>query len=469
MRYLLILLAGLPVFAQQAPQTIDELIERVRNEKTLEEAYLRSREQAFLDARDEQKRLLAEARKKRQDAEKLADQLRKDYTQGEEDLVRLEELLREETGDMAELFTVFQSVASDSVSLVETSMVSAQHKGRSELLQTMSADGHIPSLEQARDLFLLFLDETRESGEVETFETQIITNRGEEMNREVIRIGTFTAISEGSFMRYLPESERLVELSRAPSATATDLANNFASASGPYADVAVDPSRGSILAMLVQAPTLMDRVNQGGLIGYLILLIGAVGLLVGLFLYYKTWRDASRIKAQEKSETPNEKNPLGQIMLAAQQDWRSRDLFATRLDEIMTTASRAMNRGLPTLAIFAAVSPLLGLLGTVTGMIDTFQAITLFGAGDPKIMSGGISQALVTTQLGLAVAIPLVLIHSMLKGRVNRIVAKLDKACADYFTDTDLESGNGGASQGEREEKPEADPPALTGSEAPAT
>ena len=95
-----------------------------------------------------------------------------------------------------------------------------------------------------------------------------------------------------------------------------------------------------------------------------------------------------------------------------------------------------LNRGLPTVAVLAAVSPLLGLLGTVTGMIETFQSITLFGTGDPKLMSGGISQALITTQLGLAVAIPLVLFHSLLTGRVNRLVEQLGKHSSELLTDS---------------------------------
>ncbi len=99
----------------------------------------------------------------------------------------------------------------------------------------------------------------------------------------------------------------------------------------------------------------------------------------------------------------------------------------------VTVPSRPRS-GLPTLAVLAAVSPLLGLLGTVTGMIETFQSITLFGTGDPKLMSGGISQALVTTQLGLAVAIPLVLLHSLLTGRVNRLIEQLGKQSSDMLT-----------------------------------
>ncbi|MFP4225112.1 MAG: MotA/TolQ/ExbB proton channel family protein, partial [Desulfobacterales bacterium] len=86
-----------------------------------------------------------------------------------------------------------------------------------------------------------------------------------------------------------------------------------------------------------------------------------------------------------------------------------------------------LERFIATLSILAAVAPLLGLLGTVTGMINTFQVITLFGTGDPKLMSGGISEALVTTQLGLAVAIPIMLLHHFLERRVDKILGDIEE------------------------------------------
>jgi biopolymer transport protein ExbB len=97
------------------------------------------------------------------------------------------------------------------------------------------------------------------------------------------------------------------------------------------------------------------------------------------------------------------------------------------LQEAILQELPKLERFLPTMSILAAVAPLLGLLGTVTGMIDTFRVITVFGAGDPRMMSGGISEALITTQLGLAVAVPLTLIHHFLERKVDRIVADMEE------------------------------------------
>ena len=111
------------------------------------------------------------------------------------------------------------------------------------------------------------------------------------------------------------------------------------------------------------------------------------------------------------------------------------------LDETINNEASRLYLGLTTLTVFAAVTPLLGLLGTVTGMIETFQSISLYGTGDPKLMSSGISQALITTQLGLAVAIPLLLFHSMLQGKAAKMVEVLESESVHLYE----VNGEGGA------------------------
>ena len=180
------------------------------------------------------------------------------------------------------------------------------------------------------------------------------------------------------------------------------------------------------------------KLLLGAVVG--ILVLGAIGLLmviqraIGLFFARRG------IEAQANSDEVDEKNPLGRLQRIANGITNTNiDAISMRLDEQLGEESSLLSRGLPTVAVLAAVSPLLGLLGTVTGMIETFQQITLFGTGDPKMMSGGISQALVTTQLGLSVAIPLVLFHSLLTGRANRLVEKLGKYSSDIVTHRELD------------------------------
>ena len=198
-----------------------------------------------------------------------------------------------------------------------------------------------------------------------------------------------------------------------------------------YTAFGVDPSRGAILAALVQRPGAWERIEQGGIIGFVILAIGllAAGLIVERTIYL--WREDRRMQAQRQMDELKADNALGRVMLVYQYDTdQNVETLEARLDEAILEQIPILERGLATLGIFAAVAPLLGLLGTVVGMIDTFQSITLFGAGDPRVMSDGISQALVTTQLGLSVAIPIVLLHSLLSSKSSRLVHTLEEQSA---------------------------------------
>ena len=230
----------------------------------------------------------------------------------------------------------------------------------------------------------------------------------------------------------MPENRNLVELARQPVERLRDLMEEFeTSEAGALKTAVVDPTRGAIMALLVQTPNLQERIKQGGWIGYIILILGAIGLLIALIRFVVLMRMEHGVSKQQKTKELNMKNPLGRI-LSVYSDKIAQDVetLSLKLDEAILRETPSIERGLITLAILAAVTPMLGLLGTVSGMIETFQSITLFGTGDPKLMSGGISQALVTTELGLAVAIPILLIHSALSSKSNRLIQILDEESA---------------------------------------
>ena len=417
------------------PQSLTELITEVREGSATRRAELAAREQRFIDARNEQEDLLEQAAAQRAAAEAEADRLRELYQQGEDELAQLEDLLAQRSGDLTDVFSVVNQVSGDALPVIQNSMVSAQYPDRLPLLETLSSAESIPTAQQLRELWLLLLDEMLRSGQVARFEAPIIAGSGDEETRQVTRIGTFTALSQGQYLRFLPESGRLLALARQPVAAGTGNALAFEQADSALQSIAIDPSRGSILSLVIQSPELSERIRQGGVIGYVILALGAIGLLLGverLVVLIHASRQAQRAAADSSGELKHPINTLRSVANAPEY-LADVDAMSAKMDEIVTTAGQQLRRGLPTLAIFAAVSPLLGLLGTVTGMIETFQVITLFGAGDPRLMSGGISQALVTTQLGLAVAIPLLLIHSWLQGRANSLIAQLDETAADQF------------------------------------
>ena len=425
--------------ANASIEEIDALVEAVRQEALQEAAHDEERIDRFLEARAEQQELLRQARAELARQNARADQLRAEYEENELTLTRYEGELTERAGDLNDTFAIVRQAALNANSVLKNSLVAAEQTDRSPFLEELGKGQTPPSIDDIKRLWTSVLSEISESGKVVTFPATVIKPQGDEVEQMATRVGVFTSVSNGNYLRYLPDAGKLVELSRQPGARYQAWARDLASASDGMTGMALDPSKGAILSLMVQSPDMGERVDQGGGIGYLILALGAIGVLIVLRRAIGLFFARRAVDKQATSTTPNLKNPLGRLQqIVSEHKQEDPEATAIRLDEQLAEESSLLNRGLPTVAVLAAVSPLLGLLGTVTGMIETFQSITLFGTGDPKLMSGGISQALVTTQLGLAVAIPLVLLHSLLTGQVNRLVERLGKFNSDMLTGNGL-------------------------------
>jgi biopolymer transport protein ExbB len=251
-------------------------------------------------------------------------------------------------------------------------------------------------------------------------------------SQTVVRVGVFDAIAAGRYLQFLPDSSRLAELSRQPARRYRTLAASLADTSGGYVPMIIDPTRGALLGLLVQTPTLEERIHQGGLIGYLIIALGIVGLLIVAWRLFHLSTTARRVRWQLATpDSPSEHNPLGRVLLAVKDVQQvATDTLELQLDEAILRELPALSRGQGLVKLLAGTAPLLGLLGTVTGMIVTFQAISLFGTGDPKLMASGISQALMTTVLGLVVAVPLLFFHNLMAARSRALIQILDEQSA---------------------------------------
>lgn len=417
--------------AADKPADLDALLDQVQREGVLEQQQNKLREANFVSARDDQAKLLAEAKAQLAFEEQRTALLNQSFQDHEKGLTEKENLLQEKSGSLGELFGSVRQISNDSRSVLENSMVSAQKPNRAEFLTAMAERKQQPTIEELRTLWLMLQEEMTESGKVGQFNTSIITAEGKMEARNVTRVGVFTAFSDGKFLRYLPETGSLVELGRQPVERLRSLITDFeATTDGTLMPVVVDPTRGAIMALLVQAPDLEERIAQGGWIGFIILGLGAIGLLLAIQRFIFLGIAGRGIAQQQKQTTPSLKNPLGRILSVYSEGMQDIETLSLKLDEAILREIPKIERGLITLAMLAAIAPMLGLLGTVSGMIETFQSITLFGTGDPKLMSGGISQALVTTELGLAVAIPLLLIHSAISSKSNRLVQILDEESA---------------------------------------
>ena len=416
--------------AQQA-QSLDQLLQQVRQGWTAENAEAEKRLAEFEADKGQQAALLAKAKAELEQARQRSASLEGRFNQSEQKITELEETLRLRLGTMGELFGVIRQVAGSVRGTVDTSLVSAQFPGRGETLDGLATSKALPSVEQLQHLWWVMQHEMVESGKVVTFPATVVDSDGNQEEDQVTRVGVFNVVADGKYLSWLPEVGKLVELKRQPAERLLEQVAELENAETGYTRFGIDPSRGTILSLLVETPSFQERLKFGGVIGYLTLSLGAIafafGLLRLLFLFWVRFK----VRKQENSATVNKNNPLGRI-LSVYQDHPEADTETVehRLDEAVTRESSRLERYLWAIKIVSVVAPLLGLLGTVTGMIRTFQSITLFGTGDPKLMAGGISEALVTTMIGLIVAIPLVLLHSWLKSVATRIMDIIDERSA---------------------------------------
>ncbi len=411
----------------EAPGNLDELLEQVKQERTLEKKELEQREMRFKKARDKQKQLLAAAENQLKKDELRGERLKSSYEANDIKIQEKRRELRNKMGSLSEMDGIVKQIAGDMDSVIDSSLVSAQKQGRDEILEVLATRKELPSLKELEDLWLLAMDEMVESGKVVTFKNKIITAAGNEIEQDVTRVGVFNAISAGKFLRNLPETGKLIEPGKQPEQRFQNMALSLEQNNSGFHEFPIDPTRGAMLALLVQVPDLKNRIQQGGIVGYIIIFIGIVGLLITLERFIKLTLTGRKVEKQLKSKKPGP-NPLGRIMQVYNDNPDvDTETLELKLDEAILKEVPKVQRGLGMLALLAAVSPLLGLLGTVTGIIETFQSITLYGTGDPRVMSGGISQALVTTVMGLLVAIPLLLFHSFLMSKSNNLVQILDE------------------------------------------
>ena len=416
-------------------QSLDELAKIVREAANTEAAINQEREAEFVRDRNNQQKLLAEARQELVNENARSDRLRSEYDTNERSLAELETTLAERMGNLGELFGVVRQGSGDIQAALDDSMVSAQMPGRTQFLSELAQRRALPTVPELRQLWSAMVTEIAESGKVVSFNATVERADGQKEDLQVTRLGVFNAVSNGQFLDWDTgkSRENLIELARQPAARFSGMANELQAASpGTVVPMAVDFTRGQILRAVVQSKTPIERVKEdGGPVGYVILGVGLFGLLLCLWKALALYSTGGKMSKQLKTETANKKNPLGRVM-AVYSDNPDSDIetLELKLDEAILRETAPIETGLAFIKVLYVVAPLLGLLGTVVGMIATFQMITLFGTGDPRMMAGGISTALVTTVLGLVVAIPLTLLHSFLQGKAKSLIQTLEEQAA---------------------------------------
>ena len=421
--------------SEEGAASMSELLRLIEQGQARDSREARQREAAFAQARNEQQSLLNQARAERTRQENISEQLENQFEENQQRIITARQALNERMGALKELLGVLQQVAGDTQGRFAASLTNVQYPERREFLvelgSKLAGASNIPEIEEIERLWAMLQQEVVESGRVVRFNHLVTKADGEQEELEVIRVGLFNLIAENGYLEYNDDGT-ISELLRQPDGRYTGTTSDMLNAApGETVDFGLDVTRGGILALLVESPTIRDRIEQGGIVGYCIIALGIIGLIIAFLRWVALSTADRKVKAQLKSESASTDNPLGRV-LAAYESNRGADTETVelKLSEAALKEMPALTKGLLFIKVTSAVAPLMGLLGTVTGMIKTFQVITLYGAGDPKMMAGGISQALMTTVLGLVVAIPMVLLHTIVSGKSRKIVNILQSQSA---------------------------------------
>ena len=428
-------LAG-SAMAQEPASSINELLNRVRSDAREMSAENQRRLQEFREARGQQAALLAQARSQLNALEGQAAGIRAQYDANEVQIDELDAALRESQGEFGELFGAARQTAGEFAAIIDGSVTSAQFPDRTAQLIELSESRALPGVVQLSQIWRRMLEEMIAQGQVVTFERPV-NGLGGGQPVPVTRVGPFVAWAQDGGVVFVQWTETngeydLTPLERQPPSDITSAAQRVYDATpdevvmGP-----VDPSRGGLLAIYKDVPNLQERIAQGRTVGYIILGLLAVSLAFGLLRLVQLMLESAAVAAQKRRSTPSRGNSLGRVM-GVYEEYKERDIetIELKLDEAILRESPKLEFGLNFLKLAAGIAPLLGLLGTVTGMIRTFTQITLFGTGDPKIMAGGISEALVTTVLGLVSAIPLLFVHSFAQSFARGVQQVLEEQAA---------------------------------------
>lgn len=417
---------SLALFCHNAMAT-DDLVHQAKIENTQQKSHNVQREKGFKQTEQTFQQQKNELLAKRKQLQAETDKLSTQFSANENRLAKLEETLRLDAGSLGELFGVVRQSAKDLKRELDSSITQADAARYSQTVTDIVDAQSLPSMTQLTGLWLSMVEQIRASGELGQTSITYINGDGERSEVAAARLGVFGLIGEQGYMNWNGKRQTATHYLKQPDNGPT-LSTVSTLRNGGIQQIVVDPSRGVMLEQLANTPSFKDRIQAGGVVGKIILGLLGVGLIIALYRGVALLIAQQKIKRQLKNPTQAGDNPLGRILAVYDGEQnRSVEALELRLLEAVVDEQQGLEKGLSMLKLLAALAPMLGLLGTVTGMIETFQVITQFGNGDPKVMAGGISMALITTVLGLVAAMPLLLAHNVLSSQAENIRTILEK------------------------------------------
>ncbi|MES2883571.1 MAG: MotA/TolQ/ExbB proton channel family protein [Pseudomonadota bacterium] len=445
-----LLLLAPAAFAQTTPSGLDALLNQVRESAQQTSKINQEREARFVKNKAEQAALLSKAEAERAGVEARVAGVKGRFDANQRDIAALKQQLAGRSGDFVQVYAAARTAATDLRSVLADSYINAQYPARLEKLDAIAKNAALPSINQLEAFWFTLQQEMTEQGKSARFKAEVVDPLGAKSTVDVVRVGAFAAFSGRDYLVVPEGGTRLVALSRQPAGSDRSLAEDFSEATSGLAPILIDPTRGGLLALQVERPTFEERIHQGGWPGYVIIFVGVLGFVIAVYQLVYLLRADAGVKRQLKNpRDARDDNALGRVLQVFKNDVEKHDpeVLELRLSEAVLKETPAIERFQQFIRLVIAAGPLLGLLGTVAGMIETFQVITEAGSSDPKLMAGGISKAMIATVLGLGIAIPLLFINAILASRSRAIVQVLDEQSAGLLAER-IESQQGVTPEG---------------------
>ena len=446
----LMLAVSVSAVTAATPGNLDELLEQTRNAREAEAKANAAREAKFMADGSKQVAMMNEARAELAEQRSRSTSLQASFDSNEKKLTEMQQQLDSRAGNLGEMFGVVRQVANDFSSVVTNSIISAEYPGRAEFTTKLAQSKSLPSMSDLERFWFELQREMTETGKVVKYKAKVVGSDGTPVDTVVTRIGPFSATTTGEYMSYLPSQEQLAIMARQPGGKFETPAKRLEAISSGYAEGIVDPTRGTLLSIYSQRPNIKERIDKGEAVGYVIILVGLVGAGLGIYQLFYLAQIRGKVRRQLKFlRDPVTDNPLGRVLATfkgtdTENLEQTAEVVELRISEAVLKEVPKLERYQSFLKLAVAAGPLLGLIGTVIGMILTFQSITESGSSDPKLMAAGISQAMIATVLGLSIAIPLLFMNAWLVSMSKSIVQVLDEQSAGLLAER-LESIEGKA------------------------
>jgi len=423
----------------EAQRKADEDARKAREEAALKEAEILA-EQGKLEA------VIAELEGKKKAVDEINAGLKQRYDESEKKIAQIQKRAEEIKNESDELAGSVRGIAQDLGVALSQSMVSGESPGRKKVLDPLVTQMQFPSLENVQKMGDVLFDEISRNGKLSVTTLTYVDAAGKETRGEVTRIGNFNALWHTGggvgYLEYAPAKEAFTQFSAKVPSSYIREAQRFIedkSAMGLY----IDPSSGGAFRFISDMPDWWEELKSGGSLMWPICFVGILGVIIAFERLLVLLRESKKTQQLSATVTPviqqgkweealqlcsRSTAGLARVLTAGiNHRQEAPEVLESVIEEAIQGTMKPLDRNMASLQIIAVVAPLLGLLGTVTGMIATFQMLTIYGSGDPRMMSGGISEALITTEYGLFIAIPIILVHGYFQGRVNGIINTLEE------------------------------------------